>query len=73
MSDLQDLIHKTSMDCLERGKQIERERIIKLLETVCVERGKSWGGYCTLPIDPEHCQECRATFDYIELIKGETK
>lgn len=32
MSDLQDLIHKTSMDCLERGKQIERERIIKLLE-----------------------------------------
>jgi len=32
MSDIQDLIHKTSMDCIERGKIIERERIIKLLE-----------------------------------------
>jgi len=32
MSDIQDLIHKTSMDCIERGKLIERERIIKLLE-----------------------------------------
>ena len=32
MSDLQDLIHKTSMDCLERGKLLEKERIIKLLE-----------------------------------------
>lgn len=30
MSDIQDLIHKTSMDCLERGKIVERERIIKL-------------------------------------------
>jgi hypothetical protein len=33
MSDIQDLIHKTSMDCIERGKIVERERIIKLLET----------------------------------------
>ena len=32
MSDLQDLIHKTSMDCLSKGKQQEQERIIKLLE-----------------------------------------
>ena len=32
MSDLQDLIHKTSMDCLAKGKQQEQERIIKLLE-----------------------------------------
>jgi len=32
MSDIQDLIHKTSMDCIERGKIVERERIIKLLE-----------------------------------------
>lgn len=31
MSDLQDLIHKTSMDCLAKGKQQEQERIIKLL------------------------------------------
>lgn len=35
MSDIQDLIHKTSMDCLERGKIVERERIIKLLEEEC--------------------------------------
>jgi hypothetical protein len=34
MSDIQDLIHKTSMDCIERGKIVERERIIKLLEEV---------------------------------------
>jgi hypothetical protein len=32
MSDIQDLIHKTTMDSIERGKVIERERIIKLLE-----------------------------------------
>jgi hypothetical protein len=32
MSDIQDLIHKTSMDCIERGKVIERERVLKLLE-----------------------------------------
>jgi hypothetical protein len=36
MSDIQDLIHKTSMDCIERGKLIERERIIKLLEELLV-------------------------------------
>jgi hypothetical protein len=33
MSDIQDLIHKTTMDSIERGKVIERERIIKLLES----------------------------------------
>jgi hypothetical protein len=32
MSDIQDLIHKTSMDCIERGKLIERKRIIKLFQ-----------------------------------------
>jgi hypothetical protein len=32
MSDLQDLIHKTSMDCIEKGQAMERERIIELLE-----------------------------------------
>jgi hypothetical protein len=31
MSDLQDLIHKTSMDCIEQGKAIERKRVIDLL------------------------------------------
>lgn len=31
MSDIQELIHKTSMDCIEKGQRMERERIIKLL------------------------------------------
>jgi hypothetical protein len=31
MSDIQELIHKTSMDCIEKGQAMERERIIKLL------------------------------------------
>ena len=34
MSDLQDLIHKTSIDCIEKGQRMERERIIKLLEDI---------------------------------------
>jgi hypothetical protein len=37
MSDLQELIHKTSMDCIERGKLEERKATIKdlneMLET----------------------------------------
>jgi hypothetical protein len=33
VSDIQDLIHKTSIDCIERGKITERKRIIKLLES----------------------------------------
>lgn len=32
MSDIQELIHKTSMDCIDKGKRMERERIMKLLE-----------------------------------------
>jgi hypothetical protein len=32
MSDIQELIHKTSMDCIEKGQVMERERIIKELE-----------------------------------------
>lgn len=63
MSDIQDLIHKTTMDSIERGKAIERERIIKLLEASC-ER----------PLDPkwEHYRES-CNCHQIELIKGETK
>lgn len=37
MSDLQDLIHTTSMKCLERGKLTEQERIIELLGTIIVD------------------------------------
>lgn len=32
MSDIQDLIHKTSIDCIEKGRRMEQERIIKLLD-----------------------------------------
>jgi hypothetical protein len=32
MSDIQDLISKTTMDSIERGKILERERIIKIVE-----------------------------------------
>jgi hypothetical protein len=32
MSDIQDLIHKTTMDCLARGRNEERSRIVNLLE-----------------------------------------
>lgn len=64
MSDLQDLIHKTSMDCLERGKLLERERIIKLLEEQCEWLTQNnWGA--------NHIKA--ANFEEaIELIKGET-
>lgn len=35
MSDIQDLIYKTTMDCLERGKLQERARIkVAILERV---------------------------------------
>lgn len=63
MSDLQDLIHKTSMDCLERGKIVERERIIKLLE------GKKASEiiYTTHPIEAD----CDIIYRLILLIKGE--
>lgn len=32
MSDIQDLIHKTSIDCIKQGERQATERIIKLLE-----------------------------------------
>lgn len=31
MSNIHDLIHKTSMDCIDKGQSMERERIIKLI------------------------------------------
>lgn len=48
MSDIQDLIHKTTMDCLERGRREEQERIIKLLEE------RKCGCYCEvhMVLDP---------------------
>lgn len=32
MSDIQDLIHKTSIDCIKQGERQATERIIKILE-----------------------------------------
>ena len=64
MSDIQELIHKTSMDCIERGKVIERERIIKLLD--------NWK--CGHPnCDGDKTEVCYPKHYLIELIKGETK
>jgi hypothetical protein len=57
MSDLQDLIHKTSMDCIERGKIVERERIIKLLSAMAEDCDN---GIC-------NCLSAQST---IELIRG---
>ncbi len=38
MSDIQELIHKTSMDCIKQGERQATERIIKMLE----ERIANW-------------------------------
>jgi hypothetical protein len=32
MSDIQELIHKTSMDCMNKGKTDERKAIVKHLD-----------------------------------------
>ena len=32
MSDIQDMIHTQTMNSYEKGRQVEQERIIKLLE-----------------------------------------
>ena len=66
MSDIQDLIHKTSMDCIERGKIVERERIIKLLENKMFEDKRLWS--------KEFANGAKwAVKETVELIKGETK
>jgi hypothetical protein len=63
MSDIQDLIHKTSMDCIERGKIVERERIIKLLEGDLAAHA--------YPDKACGCEYEQSTIDTIALIKGE--
>jgi hypothetical protein len=71
MSDIQDLIHKTSMDCIERGKLIERERIIKLFEDkdkrnykACEHSPKGYEAPCG------SCEYFFAPKSVIEIIKG---
>jgi len=60
MSDIQDLIHKTSVDCIEKGKAMQRERIIERLES-------DYG------IGPDFDMSSRdKIYDYfIQFIKGE--
>jgi hypothetical protein len=73
MSDLQDLIHKTSIDCIEKGQRMERERIIKLLEdwkTEFLTKEDPNGGYRDLLVDSIVARVIN--YD-IKLIKGETK
>jgi hypothetical protein len=64
VSDIQDLIHKTTMDCLERGRREEQQRIIKLIEPLgCPANGIE-----------HHCENNLALYtadDLIALIKGE--
>jgi hypothetical protein len=56
MSDLQDLIHKTSMDCIERGKKIERERITREIQKT---------------VDSTDSGYVPGLYKALELIKGE--
>lgn len=55
-------------EMLSYGASAERERIIALLE----EEAKTWSEFCTLPIDPEHCQSCYLFNNLISLIEGVT-
>jgi hypothetical protein len=57
MSDIQDLIHKTSMDCIERGKIVERERITREIQRV---------------VDTSDSSYVAGLYKALELIKGET-
>jgi hypothetical protein len=54
------MIHLTTINCIERGKQQEHERIVKLLQEANSGKTHSASGSCGL---------CQA----IELIKRETK
>lgn len=78
MSDIQDLIHKTTMDCLERGKRQEQERIIKLLESKakhCKQIAESIAmDEFMSEWDSEALEvESKFALELIELIKEETK
>jgi hypothetical protein len=57
MSDIQDLIHKTSMDCIERGKVIERERITREIHRI---------------VDISDSSYVAGLYKALELINGET-
>lgn len=63
MSDIQDLIYKTTMDCLERGAEQEQERIIKLLDDLAFHIN-------SVEHNPA---EAEGAYRALALIKEETK
>ena len=65
MSDIQTLIHKSSMHAYDQGVSRERLRIIKLLEDSMA--------ICDKNKEPEGCEACYGQRDAIALIKGEQK
>lgn len=69
MSDIQELIHKTSMDCLAKGREQERERIVRMLEEKAavlekIEAGHGYGSEL-------NSIRTKTLSSVIELIKGE--
>lgn len=72
MSDIQELIHKTSMDCIEKGQKMERERIIKLFEK---KDERNYKPCAHSPMGYEvPCGGCQQFFDpkeIIDLIQGQ--
>lgn len=41
MSDIQELIYKVSMDCIEKGQRMEQDRVIRILTDKYSELTKS--------------------------------
>ena len=87
MSDIQELIHKTSMDCIAKGQAMEQERILKLLAEQTVEVGICCDGCSNTYKCCHNCEaECESQMmtpleafggnaitdaEFISLIKGE--
>lgn len=69
MSDIQDLIHKTSIDCIKQGERQATDRIIKMLEDKVavlekIEVGHGYGSEL-------NSIRTKAIGSIINLIKGE--
>lgn len=65
MSDLQDLIHKITIDSMEKGKVMERQRIIESLANAKFETKET--------ISKDFVDGAIwAVKETVELIKGET-
>jgi hypothetical protein len=68
MSDIQDMIHTQTMNSYEKGRQIERDRIIKLLENSLI--AVDWEGifWNEETMGKSHSVDVQ---DILALIKGE--